>query len=175
VINVYENTSEELLSLFENFCDLLRNSRLYSEWQFSCSPSSNVYSNVIHQRFKQTIVSARFGGQTEATKRILSQLPISAQSYSSSPYLDLQLFSYDDKWVSLMERPKTSGEHPIRFYVRNSGLLRFRVCAGIMGRPPPPSSPRHLVAFTFHPTDPFAISVQKTNSGYVVNFHVRHI
>nr|SVE84129.1 EOG090X028J [Daphnia pulex] len=168
VINVYENTSQEILNLFENFCDLLRNAT-------QGSPSSNVFANVIHQRFKQTIVSARFGGQTEATKRLLSQLPISAQSYSSSPYLDLQLFSYDDKWVSLMERPKTSGEHPIRFYVRESGLLRFRIYAGILGRPAPPSSARRLVAFTFHPTDPFAISVQRTNSEYVVNFHVRHI
>nr|SVE86623.1 EOG090X028J [Daphnia similis] len=168
VINVYENTSEELLDLFENFCDLLRNAT-------QGSPSSNVFANVIHQRFKQTIVSARFGGQTEATKRLLSQLPISAQSYSSSPYLDLQLFSYDDKWVSLMERPKTSGEHPIRFYVRESGLLRFRIYAGILGRPAPPTSARRLVAFTFHPTDPFSISVQRTNSEYVVNFHVRHI
>lgn len=67
------------------------------------------------QRFKQTIVSARFGGPTEATKRMLAQLPISAQSYSSSPYLDLSLFSYDDKWVSVMERPKACGEHPIRY------------------------------------------------------------
>lgn len=138
-----------------------------------------MYANVTHQRYKQTIVSARFGGQTEAIKRLLSQLPISAQSYSSSPYLDLQLFSYDDKWVSLLERPKTSGEHPIRFYVRESGLLRFRIYAGILGRPfPPPSatpSPRRLVAFTFHPTDPFAISVQRTNNEYVVNFHIRHI
>ena len=114
MINVYENTSDELLDLFENFCDLFRNARFCSEWQFSCSPSSNIYARLIHQRYKQTIISARFGGQTEATKRLLSQLPISAQSYSSSPYLDLQLFSYDDKWVSLMERPKTSGEHPIR-------------------------------------------------------------
>nr|SVE76877.1 EOG090X028J [Daphnia lumholtzi]SVE77473.1 EOG090X028J [Daphnia lumholtzi]SVE78103.1 EOG090X028J [Daphnia lumholtzi]SVE78731.1 EOG090X028J [Daphnia lumholtzi] len=168
VINVYENTSEELLDLFENFCDLLRNAT-------QGSPSSNVFANVIHQRSKQTIVSARFGGQTEATKRLLSQLPISAQSYSSSPYLDLQLFSYDDKWVSFMERPKTSGEHPIRFYVRESGLLRFRIYAGILGRPAPPTSARRLVAFTFHPTDPFSISVQRTNSEYVVNFHVRHI
>ena len=45
---------------------------------------------------------------------MLAQLPISAQSYSSSPYLDLSLFSYDDKWVSAMERPKACGEHPIR-------------------------------------------------------------
>lgn len=175
MINIYENTSQELLNLFENFCDLLRNARVQSEWQFTCSPSSNIYAQLAHQRFKQTIVSARFGGQTEATKRLLSQLPISAQSYSASPYLDLQLFSYDDKWVSLMERPKTSGEHPIRFYLRQSGLLRFRIYAGILGRPAPPSTARRLVAFTFHPTDPFAISVQRTNSEYVVNFHLRHV
>ncbi len=31
-----------------------------------------------------------------------------------SPYLDLSLFSYDDKWISVMERPKACGDHPIR-------------------------------------------------------------
>nr|CAG4640680.1 EOG090X028J [Eulimnadia texana] len=129
------------------------NTQLYTECQFSCSPSNNVYARLSHERFKQTIISARFGGKTEATKRLLAQLPISAQSYSSSPYLDLQLFSYDDK---------------------DSGLLRFKIHAGIAGRPPPPPNARRLVAFTFHPTDPFAISVQRTNSEYVVNFHVRH-
>ena len=69
---------------------------------------------ILQQRFKQMIISARNGGPTEAVKRLLAQLPISAQSYSSSPYLDLSLFSYDDKWVSVMERPKACGEHPIR-------------------------------------------------------------
>ena len=53
-------------------------------------------------------------GANEARKRVLAQLPISAQSYSPSPFLDLSLFSYDDKWVSVMERPKACGEHPIR-------------------------------------------------------------
>ena len=64
-----------------------------------------------------------------------------------------------------------------RFYARDSGLLRFRIHAGVSGRPPPPATPassRRLVAFIFHPTDPFAISVQRTNAEYVVNFHVRH-
>lgn len=51
---------------------------------------------------------------------MLAQLPISAQSYSSSPYLDLSLFSYDDKWVSVMERPKACGEHPIRLHILNN-------------------------------------------------------
>ena len=71
-----------------------------------------------------------------------------------------------------MERPKACGEHPILFYGRECGLMKFRIFAGAQGRQGPPSA-RRLVAFTFHPTDPFAISVQKTNMDYVVNFHVR--
>ncbi|XP_063216321.1 DET1 homolog [Bacillus rossius redtenbacheri] len=173
VLAVHENTSPDLLALFEGFCDLFRNARLHARHPFTCSPSNNIHARLIQQRFKQTIVSARFGGLTEATKRLLAQLPISAQSYSSSPYLDLSLFSYDDKWVSVMERPKACGEHPIRFYARDSGLLKFRIYAGMLGRNPPPSA-RRLVAFTFHPSDPFAISVQRTNAEYVVNFHIRH-
>lgn len=68
-------------------------------------------------RFKDTIINAKYGGHTEAVRRLLGQLPISAQSYSGSPYLDLSLFSYDDKWVSVMERPKTCGDHPIRYVI----------------------------------------------------------
>lgn len=171
VIAIYENISKELLDLFENFCDCFRNACIYGETQFTCSPSNNLNAKILQQRFKQTIISAKYGGKIEARKRILGQLPISAQSYSSSPYLDLSLFSYDDKWVSVMERPKACGEHPIRFYARDSGFLKFRIYAGSTGRSFM-DPPRRLVAFTFHPTDPFAISVQRTNSEYVVNFHV---
>ncbi|XP_078687648.1 DET1 homolog [Branchiostoma floridae x Branchiostoma belcheri] len=174
VVAVFENTSEELLELFENFCDLFRNASLHSQpVHFTCSASSNIYARQIQRRFKHTIIHAKYGGQTEAVKRLLAQLPISAQSYSSSPYLDLSLFSYDDKWVSVMERPKACGDHPIRFYARDSGLLKFKIQAGMPGRQTPPTA-RRLVAFTFHPYEPFAISVQRTNAEYVVNFHVRH-
>lgn len=170
---VFENTSEQLLELFESNCDMFRNATLDKEAQFTCSPSSNIYARQMQQRFKQTIINAKYGGPTEAVKRLLAQLPISSQSYSSSPYLDLALFSYDDKWVSMMERPKACGDHPIRFYARDSGLLKFRIYAGVVGRNAPPTA-RRLVAFTFHPSEPFAISVQRTNAEYVVNFHIRH-
>ncbi|XP_048737715.2 DET1 homolog [Ostrea edulis] len=173
VLAVFENTSDKLLELFENFCDLFRNATLHSESQFPCSASSNIHARQIQQRFKHTIINAKFGGHTEAVKRLLAQLPISSQSYSSSPYLDLALFSYDDKWVSMMERPKACGDHPIRFYARDSGLLKFKIYAGMLGKNPSPTA-RRLVAFTFHPSEPFAISVQRTNAEYVVNFHVRH-
>lgn len=170
VIAVYDNTSAELLSLLENFCDQFRNI-------ISCSPSNNPWSRVSQQRYKQTIINARNGGTTEATKRLLSQLPIAAQSYTTTPYLDLGLFSYDEKWVSVMERPKTCADLPIRFYARDSGFLRFKISAGQANRPQMGGNqaPRRLVAYIFHPYDPFAISVQRTNSEYVVNFHVRHV
>lgn len=167
--------------------------------QFSCSPNNNLYAKLQHNRFKQTIVSARGGGVLEATKRLLAQLPIPAQSYSNSPYLDLSLFSYDDKWVSMLERPKgelttillqqmgklkkesfflifllflACGEYPIRFFARDSGLLKFRIYPGLQDRRTQPI--RRLVAFTFHPSEPFAISVQRIDNDYVVNFHIRN-
>ena len=196
VLSVYENTSDELLQHFENFCDFFRNTNFRGnrgssnyirsqnntlldyeggQHQVTSSPSNNVYANLLQQRFKQTIVSAKNGGLTEARKRVLAQLPISAQSYTGSPYLSLDLFSYDEKWVSVMERPKCCGEQPIQFYGRDCGLLKFRIFAGIVpaNLRNAPTNARRLVAFIFHPTDPFAISVQRTNLEYVVNFHVR--
>ena len=114
VLAVYENCSEQLLEYFEEYSDLFRNALPSSQAQFTCSTSSNIYARYNQRRFKHTIINAKYGGHREAVKRLLAQLPISSQSYSSSPYLDLSLFSYDDKWVSVMERPKACGDHPIR-------------------------------------------------------------
>uniref|UniRef100_A0ABK0L731 DET1 partner of COP1 E3 ubiquitin ligase n=1 Tax=Rattus norvegicus TaxID=10116 RepID=A0ABK0L731_RAT len=50
VIAVFENTSDELLELFENFCDLFRNATLHSEVQFPCSASSNNFARQIQRR-----------------------------------------------------------------------------------------------------------------------------
>jgi de-etiolated-1 len=55
---VFENTSEQLLELFESNCDMFRNATLDKEAQFTCSPSSNIYARQMQQRFKQTIINA---------------------------------------------------------------------------------------------------------------------
>lgn len=111
VLGIFDNKSEDLLWLYENFSDSFRN--VHSIHNTS-SPSNNIYMNLMHQRFKQTILVSKSNGMLEATKRLLAQLPISAQSYCTSPYLDMSLFSYDDKWVSALERPKACAEFPIR-------------------------------------------------------------
>ncbi|XP_058130055.1 DET1 homolog [Anopheles ziemanni] len=175
ILGVYSNQCLTILAMYEQFCDSFRNSTQSNRTPFTCSPSNNIYSKLLHTRFKQTIIGARGGSEMEATKRILAQLPISAQSYSSSPYLDLGLFSYDDKWVSAMERPKACAEFPIRFYARDSGRLKFRIFAGAGQQANAQAGTRRLVAFIFHPTEPFAISVQRINTDYIANFHLRHV
>jgi hypothetical protein len=60
----------------------------------------------------------------------------------------------------------------IRFYGRDSGVYKFQIHAGILSRGSTPSG-RRLVAFTFHPSAPFAISVQRANAEYLVHFHLR--
>jgi de-etiolated-1 len=52
---VFENTSEQLLELFESNCDMFRNATLDKEAQFTCSPSSNIYAlrNCTLMRFYQ--------------------------------------------------------------------------------------------------------------------------
>ncbi len=175
ILAVYEHTSPELLRLMENFQDHFRNSWLHLSPQFPSSPSSSLYAQRIQQMFKSTLIAAKNGGQREAISRMLTQLPISAQSYSPSPYLDLALFTYDKKWVSQLERPKTCGDHPIRFFTCDSGMLRFKINTGAAERQVSPNN-RRQVAFIFHPFEPFIISVQRTEripAEYKINFHIR--
>lgn len=114
ILAVYDNSSEKLLQLFENYSDDFRAPVSHPLSRDVSSVSNNLHAKALHEKFKQTITSAKFGGQKEATRRLLGQLPVSSQCLSSTPYLDLSLFSYDDKWVSPIERPKPCGDNPVR-------------------------------------------------------------
>lgn len=78
--------------------------------------------------------------------------------------------------MSVLERPKACSEYPIRFFDRESGILKFRIYPGFNSMPMTISTAsQRLVAFAFHPIEPFAISVQRIQtSEYVVNFHIRN-
>ncbi len=114
ILAVHDNTSEDLLRFYENYSDDFRSPVSHPLSRDVSSVANNPYARALHQKFKQTITSAKFGGHKEATRRLLGQLPVSSQCLSSSPYLDLSLFSYDDKWVSAIERPKPCGDIPVK-------------------------------------------------------------
>jgi de-etiolated-1 len=114
VIAVFENSSDDFLDIYENYADIFRSAVSHPLSYDTCCVSNCIYGRSLHMKLKNTIINARFGGVTEATKRLLLQVPICSQSFSSSPYLDLSLYRYDDKWISPLERPKPCGDTPVR-------------------------------------------------------------
>lgn len=114
IVSVHDNVSKDFLQIYERNFDYFRSPVSHPLCNNVSSLSNNIHSRALHLKFKQTITSAKYGGSLEATRRLLGQLPMCSQSFSSSPYLDHALFSYDDKWISPLERPKPCGDNPVK-------------------------------------------------------------
>jgi de-etiolated-1 len=173
ILSVHESTSKELLEIYESHVDSFRAPVSHPLCRNISSLSNNSHSRALHMKFKQTITSAKYGGSKEATRRLLGQLPVCSQSFSSSPYLDLSLFAYDDKWISPLERPKPCGDNPVKFFSRENGQFRFQLETALCA-PLYTQTNRRLVAYIFQPSEPFVISIQKAVDDYVVGFHFRN-
>lgn len=196
IVKILRNSSPELLHLFENFQDYFTlassdnmnvralldlNNETTSNGMgvplsFHTLASNNIYANQLMKRHVKNML--KFNSISEMTKCLLSQLPISSQSYTTTPYLDHSLFSYDEKLISNLERPKPIGDQIIKFNIRESGRLCFRMYSGIQMALGVNSSNqqqslfKRLVAFIWHPREPFCISVQRVTHDYNVNFHI---
>ncbi|KAJ3089836.1 acid phosphatase det1, partial [Quaeritorhiza haematococci] len=222
VVGVYENTSPELLQMFES-SDLFRGCPFIDDpVHFVSSPSNNEYAREVVRKQIYAVKKARNGGAAQAVRRVLSVLPINPQTYSDCPYYDHGLFSYDEKVINSCDRARPCLDFPIKFHARAAGELKFLIdpnpgvttflapaepvagstvstssstIAGSQGRsssasaggsgaasapqPPQPTSRipvKRFAMYVFHPTDPFAITVQHSTSSpsFLVNFHARH-
>ncbi|KAG0368896.1 acid phosphatase det1 [Gamsiella multidivaricata] len=121
ILAVYDNASEEFLRLYEawadQFCATAYTTAGRGKRHYSSTCSNNIYAKD-HLKKTQT---------AQAVKRSLCVLPYSPQSLSDSPYLDQALFSYDEKVISASDRQRPCQDFPIKFYLRGSGELRFKI------------------------------------------------
>ena len=210
IINVFRNNSAQLLYAYENFQDYFTLTSLDTNFTNHTLPSNNIHARQILQRNIKNIT--KFNNQNDMIKYLLTQLPISSQSYTLTPYLDHDLFSYDEKFISNFDRPKAIGDQVIRFNNRETGRPCFRLYPGtqqltnvFVNNYPSNSNNegtaaaaaaaaqnnnnninstinhqsilnftnvKRLVAFIWHPREPFCISVQRGTSEYNVNFHI---
>lgn len=187
ILNILRNTSSFLLKVYENLQDYfslttlegVTNNTDYdaspSSFNFHTLPSNNIHAQQILQRQIKNL--SKLNNNTDLTKCILSELPLNSQSYTVSPYLDHSLFSYDMKLISNFDRPKPIGDQIIKFNNRETGRFSFRLYPGKQASYSGSSCYQHtsikrLVAFIWHPHEPFCISVQRATQEYNVNFHV---
>uniref|UniRef100_A0A1A9WEX6 Uncharacterized protein n=1 Tax=Glossina brevipalpis TaxID=37001 RepID=A0A1A9WEX6_9MUSC len=177
VLKIFPKNSVQLLYILRNFCDDFRNVRSLHTQLPSSSPNNNVYFRAAFDLATSSIP----GGQLEAASRLNSTLPITSQSFSTSPYLDYSLFNYDDRLVSAWERPKVNIVTPICFRDRSTNDIKFRLFLETSFKTDDDRaatgdrlrmSQRELVTFIFHPYEPFIISIQKVCRGYTINFHI---
>ncbi|CAI9783415.1 unnamed protein product [Fraxinus pennsylvanica] len=172
IISFYQNSAEELYSLFELFCDHFhsssKNSSLYMNFISSHSNNIHALEQLWSNKNKATSLS-------QFVKKMLVNLPFNCQSQSPSPYFDQSLFRYDEKLISATDRHRQSADHPIRFISRRQqNILKFKIKTG----PEAGSSDcrtKKICSFLFHPVLPLAISIQQTLflQPAVVNIHFR--
>ncbi|KAL9876365.1 uncharacterized protein ACN2A1_013070 isoform 2-T2 [Glossina fuscipes fuscipes] len=176
ILKIFPKNSVQLLYILRNFCDDFRNVRSLQNQLPSSSPNNNVYFRAAFD----LAISSIPGGQLEAASRFNSTLPITSQSFSTSPYLDYSLFNYDDRLISAWERPKVNILTPICFRDRIANDIKFRLFLETSFKNGQRAtedsglrmSQRELVTFIFHPYEPFIISIQKVCRGYTINFHI---
>ncbi|GJJ75964.1 de-etiolated-1 [Entomortierella parvispora] len=131
ILQVYDNASEEFLRIYEawadQFCATAYSTAGTDKRHFSSTCSNNIFTKDHLKKTQYGMRHARNGGSAQAVKRSLCVLPYSPQSLSDSPYLDQALFSYDEKVISASDRQRPCQDFPIKFYLRGSGELRFKI------------------------------------------------
>ncbi|XP_028068649.1 light-mediated development protein DET1 isoform X4 [Camellia sinensis] len=171
VVAFYQNSSEELYFLFEQFCEHFHaTSKNSLSMNFISSHSNNIHAlEQLRCNKNKSNIFPQF------VKKMLASLPFSCQSQSPSPYFDQSLFRFDEKLISATDRHRQSTDHPIKFIARRQPYsLKFKIKPG----PEAGSTDgrtKKISTFLFHPILPFALSVQQTLflQPSVVNIHFR--
>jgi len=178
VTGVYESSSPELFTLYNNSDNFRGNA--FNENEFlPTTVSNNKYARDITEQHMYTVKKARNGGAIQAMKRVLATLPMNPQSFTPSPYFDHNIFHYDEKVITSLDRSRScTNDFPLKFYERNTGKVSFFIESNATPQLPQPlGTNRHTkrtVTYIFHPSHPFIISTQSAPLQLpIVNFHVR--
>ncbi|XP_057450116.1 light-mediated development protein DET1 isoform X2 [Lotus japonicus] len=171
IVSFYQNSADELYTLFEQFCDHFHATSRNSMYMNFISS----HSNNIHALEQLRSIKDKASNSSQFVKKMLASLPFSCQSQSPSPYFDQSLFRFDDKLISATDRHRQSTDHPIKFILRKPPYsLKFKIKPGpeagsMDGRA------KKISSFLFHPILPLALSVQQTLflQPSVVNIHFR--
>lgn len=115
-------------------------------------------------------------GKSNATKRGTSTLPLPAQSCSPSPYVDMALFSYDDRHISPYDRLKQYTENPLHIYSRDTHRIKFSLIPQETDHSQHVIRARRFISWVFHPTDPLIFSIQwQEQQPISLVMHFRHV
>ena len=133
--------------------DLIRGNTFNLVRSHMTSCANNMYERETLEKQLQIYKDAKNGGKVQAIRRVLSTLPIPPQTFQESPYFYQNLFSFDEKAISAVDRPRNNNEQFVRFYCRKTGRLKFKL-------PNRAFQSKRVMVYIFHPFYPIVISYQ---------------
>ncbi|KAI9105750.1 De-etiolated protein 1 Det1-domain-containing protein [Phlyctochytrium arcticum] len=176
VIGIFDTGSEEFLEYHEKF--QVGMGTLYNlHGRAYPNVSNSIFARCAFRRSMCSVAKAKNGGRLQAVSRILAALPRNEQTVIDSPYLNCDLYKFNDKYLSDSDRACRVGDMPIKFFDRESGRLKFRIdphSKVSRQRQEPGVHNKRYVRYIFHPYEPFVISIQTMiGSDNIINIHHR--
>uniref|UniRef100_A0A7S1XDY5 Uncharacterized protein n=1 Tax=Compsopogon caeruleus TaxID=31354 RepID=A0A7S1XDY5_9RHOD len=168
---VFNFRSGEVISFLETPRELEKLLELYIENYNSFWLLDNPLHRPVDPNAQNELRGLREHSLSRFHMHALMGLPVASQSKNLSPYLNDQIFSYDERKLPALDgsHPLERKEYPtVKFTSRRSGALRFKLIPGH----PYSKDPALKVMYLFHPFLPFVISMQQSlYQGKTINFH----
>jgi de-etiolated-1 len=127
VLEVHDGLSMDTLSLFDQHLELQLSVNSQRNFHWSTNFTNNKYARAHVKKSLKAIVNARNGGPIQAMKRLIHGMPVYCQNLSESPYLDHDLFSFDERVVNSSDKIRVCPEQVIQFFDRQTGRQRIRI------------------------------------------------
>uniref|UniRef100_F1L532 DET1 n=2 Tax=Ascaris TaxID=6251 RepID=F1L532_ASCSU len=162
IINVFERNSQHFGKIVERCLEELKHPELLDN-RFPCTAQYCQQGALLYERIKFFLVHITGESRSETYRRLVSQLPFSTTlAPTNTPYLDPSMFSYDDRLLAIVERMRLPDKEVVKFHSRVTGLPLFKMIVS-RGR---------YVQLLFHPSEPFAISADRSHPNTRATFHV---
>ncbi|CAF1075584.1 unnamed protein product [Rotaria magnacalcarata] len=127
ILNIYDDSSIELANIFEKYNDDFRYSSSYGLINYEDLEFFPLSTYAGRRQFEHMYYNQASTGDSDSIKRLLMQLPLRTITHTISPYLDLNLYSYDDKIVHIDDMIKTCPNNPVRFFSRDCQRMKFQL------------------------------------------------
>uniref|UniRef100_A0A183UUI7 DET1-like protein n=1 Tax=Toxocara canis TaxID=6265 RepID=A0A183UUI7_TOXCA len=162
IVNVFERNSQQFGMIVERCLEELKHPEMLDN-RFPCTAQYCQQGALLYERIKFFLVHITGESGSETHRRLVSQLPFSTTlAPTNSPYLDPSMFSYDDRLLATIERMRLPDKEVVKFHSRVTGLPLFQMSVS-RGR---------YVQLLFHPSEPFAISADRSHPNTRATFHV---
>ncbi|UJR25409.1 hypothetical protein I4U23_006756 [Adineta vaga] len=127
ILNIYDESSLELAQIFEKYNDDFRYSSSHGLISYRNLEFFPLSTYAGRRQFEHMYYHSTATGDSDSIKRLLMQLPLRTITHTISPYLDLNLYSYDDKIVHIDDMIKTCPNNPVRFFSRDCQRMKFQL------------------------------------------------